>query len=426
MIKIVVGLKSKDLDNILSRGNIRFDAEEHTVNKIISQIRKEGDKALFAFTKKFDHVSLTTASICIGNKELETRAGMCDASLKKAIDSAIKNVRQYHLKQKIDDFSFSPSKGVRLSQRTLPLESVAVYIPGGFFSLFSSVIMTVIPAQCSGVKRVVIATPPRKDGLDSAMAYCFIKLGLHEIYRMGGAQAIAALAMGTKSVNKVDKIVGPGNNYVNLAKKLLFGIIDIDMIAGPSEILIIADSSANPSFIARDLLSQSEHGSGSESSVLLTTDMSLARAVKSEITNLIKDEPADSAKRRALSSYGLIMVLKTIDECITTANKIAPEHLEIMTQNPGKVLAGIRNAGAIFLGKYTCESVGDYYAGPSHVLPTNGTARFFSPLSAYHFLKRTSIIEYNDSAIKAAGSDIIRMAEKEGLEFHAEAVKIRI
>jgi histidinol dehydrogenase len=306
------------------------------------------------------------------------------------------------------------------------VDSTAIYVPGGFFPLFSTVLMTAIPAQAAGVRRIAVATPPRKSGLDPAMAYCFLKLGLTEIYRMGGAQAIAAFALGTKSVPKVDKIVGPGNNYVSLAKKLLYGVIDIDMIAGPSEILVIADGSAKPAFIARDLLSQSEHGSGSESSVLLTTDAKLARAVQSEIASLVKSESDSSPIRRALSNYGLIMVLKNLAECVAIANRIAPEHIEIMTRHPRNVLKEVRNAGAAFIGGYACEPVGDYFAGPSHVLPTNGTARFFSPLSVYHFLKRMSVIEYDDRALKGAGDKIIRMAEKEGLKYHAEAVRVRL
>jgi len=426
MIKIVRGAGAPELKSILSRGDVRFDQEEKAVRAVISRIRKEGDKALFAFTKRFDGVTLSPASLRIGKTEIRARAKKCDHALRKAIDAAIANIRQYHSRQEAPDFAFSPSRGVLLNQRTLPVDSAAIYVPGGFHPLFSTVLMTVIPAQVAGVRRIAIATPPRKGGLDPAMAYCFLKLNLTEIYRMGGAQAVAAFAIGTKSVPKVDKIVGPGNNYVSLAKKLLYGIIDIDMIAGPSEILVIADGSARPAFIARDLLSQSEHGSGSESSVLLTTDAKLAKAVQAEVASLIKNEPAKSSICRALSSYGLIMVLKNLDECVKVANRIAPEHIEIMTRNPRQVLKGVRNAGAAFLGSYTCEPVGDYFAGPSHVLPTNGTARFFSPLSVYHFLKRMSVMEYDRPALKHAGDKIIRMADKEGLSYHAEAVKIRV
>jgi histidinol dehydrogenase len=424
MIRIAKGTASAHLKRILSRGDIRFDQEEKAVRTIIDAVAKKGDAALFGFARKFDRVVLTTRNIRLTQAEIDKAAKGCEPRLRKAIDEAAKNIRRYHEKQPLADFTFSPSKGVRLRQRTLAIDSLGLYIPGGAAPLFSTILMTAIPAQVAGVRRIAIATPCR-DGLHPAMAYCFQLLGLTEIYRMGGAQAIAALALGTRSVPAVDKIAGPGNLYVSLAKKLLYGRVDIDMIAGPSEILVIADNTASPAFIARDLLSQSEHGSGKESSVLLTTSSKLAYAVRDEIARLVKSEPASSPIRKALEAYGLILILKNIDECVTLANRIAPEHLEIMVKKPESVLKSIRCAGAVFLGSNTCEPVGDYFAGPSHVLPTNGTARFYSPLSVYHFIKRMSVIEYSRDALKSCGEKIIRMANEEGLRYHAEAVRIR-
>ncbi|MFH0918766.1 MAG: histidinol dehydrogenase [Fibrobacterota bacterium] len=424
MIRIVKGARSAHINRILSRGDIHFEKEETAVRNILVAVEKKGDAALFACAKKFDGLNISARNIRLTRAETETAADRCEGSLRKAIDAAANNIRAYHQKQVLGDFTFSPATGVKLRQRTVALGSIGLYVPGGAAPLFSTVLMTAIPAQVAGVQRIAVTTPCR-GGLNPAMAYCFRLLGLTEIYRLGGAHAVAALALGTRSVPKVDKIAGPGNLYVSLAKRLLYGRVDIDMIAGPSEILIIADKSANPAFIARDLLSQSEHGSGRESSILLTTDIRLAASVKQEVERLMQDTPKQGPLRRALDAYGLIVILKNLRECVDLANRIAPEHLEIMTEKPEALLNGIRCAGAVFLGPYTCESVGDYFAGPSHVLPTNGTARFYSPLSVYHFVKRMSVIEYNADALKSCGEKIIRMAEEEGLRFHAEAVRAR-
>jgi histidinol dehydrogenase len=425
MISVSTGNSEKAIKKILDRRLVRLDKEELVVRNIIDEVRKKGDKALFSYAKKFDTIKLSKSNIKLSKNDINVAAAKCTLALKKAINAAVANIRRYHDKQLKGDFSFSPSKGVTLAQRTLPVSSLGLYIPGGIAPLFSTVLMTAIPAQMAGVERIAVATPCR-EGLNPAMAYCFKLLNLTEIYRIGGAQAIAAFAYGTKSIEAVDKIAGPGNIYVSLAKKMLYGTIDIDMIAGPSEVLVIADESAKPSVIVRDLLSQSEHGTGKESSVLLTTSLKIAKAVSEELNDLIKTEQQNNGLVNAIKEYGLILVLKTLDECVDVANRIAPEHLELSVKNPRKLLPFIKNAGAVFLGHNTCESVGDYYAGPSHVLPTNGTARFFSPLSTYHFLKRMSVIEYDGNALKNAAPDIIAMAEAEGLFYHAEAVRSRI
>ncbi len=412
------------ISSILDRRAQKFTNEEAATRLIIEQVRKKGDSALFALAKKLDSVSLNKANIKISVREIDMAAANCSAKVKKAIAASILNIRRYHKKQKNGDFSFSPANGIRLAQRSLPVESVGLYIPGGVTPLFSTVLMTAVPAQVAGVKRIVVATPCRK-GLDPSVAFSLKALNITEVYRIGGAQAVAALALGTRSVAPVDKIVGPGNIYVSLAKKILFGTIDIDMIAGPSEILVIADNTANSQYVTNDLLSQSEHGTGKESSILLTTSAKVATEVSKNIKTVTNKISKQNGFYRAISNFGLILVLKSIDECVRVANLIAPEHLEIATKDPHKILPLIRNAGAVFLGHYTCESVGDYYAGPSHVLPTNGTARFRSPLSTYDFMKRMSVIEYSKSALQKASTAIITMAEAEGLSYHAEAVKTR-
>jgi histidinol dehydrogenase len=413
------------IKKILDRRLVRFDKEEVVVRNVIDEVRKKRDKALFSYAKKFDNIKLSKANVRLSKGDISLAAAKCNPALKKAINNAAVNIRRYHEKQLKGDFSFSPSKGVTLAQRTLPVSALGLYIPGGMAPLFSTILMTAIPAQVAGVERIAVATPCR-GGLNPAMAYCFKLLNLTEVYRIGGAQAIAAFAFGTESIKAVDKVAGPGNIFVSLAKKILYGTIDIDMIAGPSEVLVIADDSAKPSVIVRDLLSQSEHGTGKESSVLLTTSTKIAKAVSEELNSLLKTEKQNAGLVKAIKEYGLILVLKTLEECAAVANEIAPEHLELSVKNPRKLLPLIKNAGAVFLGHNTCESVGDYYAGPSHVLPTNGTARFFSPLSTYHFLKRMSVIEYDGDALKSAAPDIIAMAEAEGLHYHAEAVRSRI
>ncbi|MBL8026533.1 MAG: histidinol dehydrogenase [Fibrobacteres bacterium] len=424
MIAVNKGNADKAIRKILDRRVVRFDKEEGVVRKVIDDVRAGGDNALISYAKKFDKVTLTLKNIRLSKGEIAAAADACDPKLKKAINAAAKNIRQYHNKQQKGDFSFSPSSGVRLSQRTLPIASLGLYIPGGMAPLFSTILMTAIPAQVAGVGRIAVATPCR-GGLNPAMAYCFKILKIDEVYRVGGAQAVAAFAFGTKRIKAVDKVAGPGNIYVSLAKKILYGTIDIDMIAGPSEVLVIADESASAKVVARDLLSQSEHGTGKESSVLLTTSEKLASAVAEEIKLLLKTTSKDAGIVRSVNDYGLLLVLKNLEECAAIANKIAPEHLELAVKRPEKLLPLIRNAGAVFMGHSTCESVGDYYAGPSHVLPTNGTARFFSPLSTYHFLKRMSVVEYSNSALTKASADIIAMAEAEGLHYHAEAVRVR-
>ncbi len=423
MIRIAKGTGSAALAKILGRGNLRFEKQEKAVAAIIAALCEEGDQALFRLTKKFDRTVINGRTVRLPFPGLKARAMLCEPRIRVAINAAIRNIKRYHLLQRQAGFSAHMGDGVVLGQRVLPVDSVAIYIPAGSAPLFSTVLMTVIPAQIAGVRRILVATPPVSGGLDPAIAYALMALRVTEVYRIGGAQAIAAFAFGTCSIPKVDKIVGPGNISVSLAKKQLYGIVDIDMIAGPSEVCVIADAGAPAAYVARDLLSQAEHGTGLESSVLLTPSMKLAKAVQKEINTLASGNPVIT---RVLNNYGLICVLKDIAECCAVANTIAPEHLELMVKQPEIALKQIRHAGAIFLGYATCESIGDYFAGPSHVLPTNGTARFYSPLGVYNFVKRQSVIKYSDRALKKSGSKIIAMAEKEGMQYHAESVRVRM
>ncbi|HHT9116231.1 MAG TPA: histidinol dehydrogenase [Candidatus Wunengus californicus] len=396
-----------------------------TVLKIINDVRNLGDKAVVKYTKCFDKVSLSPDEFQVKDKEIEDSYKKISLPFVKSIQRAISNIRTYQEHIKIRNVGPLKANGVALDTLYFPIESVGVYVPGGAASYPSTVLMNTVPAKVAGVDKIIMTTPPAKDGtIPPERLVAARESGVNEIYKVGGAQAIAALAFGTKTIPKVDKIVGPGNIFVTLAKKEIFGYAGIDMLAGPSEVLIIADDRANPSFVASDLLSQAEHAPGI--SILVTFSESLVKQVKRELKQQISKLKRHEDTRKCLDKFGVMILTRNIDECVEIANALAPEHLQIMTQNPRTVLSGIKHAGAIFLGAYTPVAVGDYIAGPSHVLPTSGTARFSSGLSVNDFLKRLSVITYSRSALKEAYKDIAEISEVEGLNAHTRSVQIRL
>lgn len=396
-----------------------------TVLKIIDDVRKLGDKAIVKYTKCFDKASLSPDEFRVKDQEMEDSYKKISLPFVKSIQQAISNIRAYQEHIKIRNVSPLKSKGVVLDTLYSPIESVGVYVPGGAASYPSTVLMNTVPAKAAGVDKVIMTTPPAKDGtIPPERLVAAREAGVNEIYKVGGAQAIAALAFGTKTIPKVDKIVGPGNIFVTLAKKEIFGYAGIDMLAGPSEVLIIADDRANPSFVASDLLSQAEHAPGI--SILVTFSESLMKQVKTELKQQISKLKRHEVTKKCLDKFGVMILTKNINECVEIANALAPEHLQIMTQNPRTVLPGIKHAGAIFLGAYTPVALGDYIAGPSHVLPTSGTARFSSGLSVNDFLKRSSVITYSKSALKDAYEDVVEISEAEGLNAHTQSVQIRL
>ncbi len=396
-----------------------------TVLKIIHDVRNLGDKAIVKFSKCFDKIALSPDEFRVKDKEIEDSYKKISLPFVKSIQRAISNIRAYQEHIKIRNVGPLKANGIVLDTLYSPVESVGVYVPGGAASYPSTVLMNTVPAKAAGVDKVIMTTPPARDGtIPPERLVAAREAGVNEIYRVGGAQAVAALAFGTETIPKVDKIVGPGNIFVTLAKKEIFGYAGIDMLAGPSEVLIIADDRANPSFVASDLLSQAEHTPGI--SILVTFSESLVKQVKTELKQQISKLKRHEDTRKCLDKFGVIILTKNIDECIKIANALAPEHLQIMTQNPRTVLSGIKHAGAIFLGAYTPVALGDYIAGPSHVLPTSGTARFSSGLSANDFLKRSSVITYSRSALKEAYKDVAEISEAEGLDAHTQSVQIRL
>ena len=395
-----------------------------SVNNILSKVKKEGDKALFELTKTFDKVDLKTLEVSAS--EIDECFNSVEEDFIKALKEAKVNIEEYHNKQKANGFLMTKDKGVYLGQRVLPLERVGVYVPGGTAAYPSSVLMNVIPAKVAGVDEIIMVTPPDKDGgINPYIGVAARIAGIDKIYKVGGAQAVGALAYGTETIEKVDKIVGPGNIFVATAKKLVFGEVDIDMIAGPSEILVIADEKSDPSFVAADLMSQAEHDKLA-SSVLITTSKELYEKVEVELERQVKTLEREEIIRTSLKDFGSAIICKTIEECIDISNAIAPEHLEIMVDEPMKYLGMVRNAGSVFLGRYCPEPIGDYFGGTNHVLPTSGTARFFSPLSVDSFIKKSSFIYYSKEAIMENGEKIITLANKEGLTAHANSVKVRL
>lgn len=394
------------------------------VSNILSNVKKLGDEALIAYTKEFDKVDLKKMEV--GNDELEKAFEEVEIDFISALEEASLNIKDYHEKQKSKGYILNKENGIYMGQRVIPLERVGVYVPGGTAAYPSSVLMNVIPAKVAGVKEIVMVTPPSKNGgINPYIAVAAKIAGIDKIYKVGGAQAIGALAYGTETIKKVDKIVGPGNVFVAIAKRLVFGKVDIDMIAGPSEILVIADESANGKYIAADLMSQAEHDKLA-SSILVTTSMELYKEVEKELEIQIDKLERKEIIKKSLKGYGIAVVCESLKECIEISNILAPEHLEIMTKNPKDLLENIRNAGSVFLGNYSPEPVGDYFGGTNHVLPTNGTARFFSPLSVDSFIKKSSYLHYTKEAIMKHGAKVILLAEKEGLTAHANSVKVRM
>lgn len=395
-----------------------------SVSNILSKVKKDGDRALFEFTKAFDKVELKTLEVSA--EEIDECFNKVEEDFIEALKEAKVNIEDYHKKQKANGFLMTKENGVYLGQRVLPLERVGVYVPGGTAAYPSSVLMNVIPAKVAGVDEIIMVTPPDKDGGINPYIGVAAKIsGIDKIYKVGGAQAVGALAYGTETIEKVDKIVGPGNIFVATAKKLVFGEVDIDMIAGPSEILVIADEKSDPAFVAADLMSQAEHDKLA-SSILITTSKELYDKVEEELEKQVITLEREEIIRVSLKDFGSAMLCKTIEECIDISNAIAPEHLEIMVDEPMKYLGMVKNAGSVFLGRYCPEPIGDYFGGTNHVLPTSGTARFFSPLSVDSFIKKSSFIYYSKEAIIENGAKIITMANKEGLTAHANSVKVRL
>ncbi|VUX13553.1 Histidinol dehydrogenase [Dorea longicatena] len=417
--------KENLLEDLLKRSPNNYGQYEQGVQEILAHVKEEKDQAVFAYTKKFDHADITAANIKVTEEEIEEAYKEVDPKLVEIIRKALLNIRTYHEKQRQYSWFDSKPDGTILGQKVTPLHRVGVYVPGGKAVYPSSVLMNIVPAKVAGVDEIVMVTPPGKDGkVTPNTLVAAHEAGADVIYKVGGAQAIAALAYGTESIPKVDKIVGPGNIYVALAKKAVYGYVSIDAIAGPSEILVIADETANPRFVAADLLSQAEHDELA-SAILVTTSEELARKVSDEVDGFLKELSRSEIIRKSLDNYGYILVADTMDDVIDIANEIASEHLEIQTKNPYDVMTKIRNAGAIFIGEYASEPLGDYFAGPNHVLPTNGTAKFFSPLSVDDFIKKSSIIGYSEEALRDIHKDIEAFAEAEQLTAHANSIKVR-
>ena len=413
------------LSELLKRDPNQYTEYAGTVQEIVDGVRAKGDEALFAYTRQFDRAQVDESNIRVTETEIQAAMKQVPKELLQVMTTSMENIRAYHEKQKRNSWFDARPDGTILGQKVTPLDSVGVYVPGGKAAYPSSVLMNIIPAQVAGVKRIVMVTPPGADGSVNPVTLTAAHLaGVTEVYRAGGAQAVAALAFGTKSIPRVCKIVGPGNIFVALAKKAVYGYASIDSIAGPSEILVIADEKADPRCVAADLLSQAEHDELA-SAILVTPSMELAQAVSREADALAARLSRREIIEKSLENYGYILVVENLEAAVAAANEIAPEHLEILTENPFEVMTKIRNAGAIFMGPYSSEPLGDYYAGPNHVLPTNGTARFFSPLNADDFVKKSSIIYYSREALFAASKDIQAFANAEGLTAHATSIRTR-
>ena len=413
------------LEEMLKRDPNNYESYTETVQSIVDQVKAKGDEALFAFTKEFDKAEVSAETVRVGEEEIEEAYRQVKPELLEVMKRSLENIRSYHEKQKRNSWFDARPDGTILGQKVTPLASAGVYVPGGKAAYPSSVLMNIIPAQVAGVERIVMVTPPGKDGRVNPVTLTAAHLaGATEVYRVGGAQAVAALAFGTQSIPRVDKIVGPGNIFVALAKKAVYGHVSIDCIAGPREILVIADGGDNLRYVAADLLSQAEHDELA-SAILVTDSRELAQAVSAEVDGFLKVLSRREIIEKSLENYGYILVVDSMEQAVEAANAIAPEHLEIVTANPFALMTKIRNAGAIFLGEYSSEPLGDYYAGPNHILPTNGTARFFSPLSVDDFVKKSSIIYYSREALAAAHGDIEAFAEAEGLTAHANSIKVR-
>lgn len=425
IVKLTKESKSNILENLLKRSPNSYGKFESAVADILANVKSRGDDALFEYTRNFDKADINPSNIVVTQEEIDEAYSLVDDKLLDVIRKALVNIRDYHEKQKQYSWFDSKPDGTILGQKVTALSRVGVYVPGGKAAYPSSVLMNVMPAKVAGVEQIVMCTPPDKEGKVYPTTLVAAKeAGVDVIYKVGGAQAIAAMAYSTASVPKVDKIVGPGNIYVALAKKAVFGYVSIDSVAGPSEIMVIADETANPRFVAADLLSQAEHDEMA-SAILVTTSEELAKKVSAQIDEFLKELSRSEIISKSLENYGYILVADSIDEAIEVANDIASEHLEIVTKDPFNVMTKIKNAGAIFLGEYSSEPLGDYFAGPNHVLPTNGTAKFFSPLSVDDFIKKSSIISYSREALELIHNDIETFAKAEHLTAHANSIHVR-
>ena len=425
ILKLTKETQNNILENLLKRSPNSYGEFESRVNDIIQNVREKRDEAIFEYTLKFDGATINQDNIRVTEEEIKEAYEQVDPKLLDVIRKALVNIRDYHAKQKQYSWFDSDESGIILGQKVTPLKTVGVYVPGGKAVYPSSVLMNVIPAKVAGVSNIIMTTPCGKDGKVYPSTLVAAKeAGVDAIYKVGGAQAIAALAFGTESIPKVDKIVGPGNIYVALAKKAVFGYVSIDSIAGPSEIMVLADETANPRFVAADLLSQAEHDEMA-SAILVTTSETLAEQVSMEVDKFVATLSRKEIIQKSLDNYGYILVADTMQDAIDTVNEIASEHLELVTKNPFETMTKIRNAGAIFIGEYSSEPLGDYFAGPNHVLPTNGTAKFFSPLSVDDFIKKSSIISYSREALEPLYKDIVQFAECEKLTAHANSIRVR-
>lgn len=425
IIPLDEGSRKNILEDLLKRDPNQYSQYADTVSAIVERVKKDKDEALFSYTLQFDKAEISAENVRVSQAEIEEAREKVDPKLLAVMEKSMENIREYHQRQVRQSWFSSKPDGTILGQKITALESVGVYVPGGKAAYPSTVLMNIIPAKVAGVERIVMVTPPGKDGKVNPVTLTAAYLaGVTEVYKVGGAQAIAAMAFGTESVPRVNKIVGPGNIFVALAKKAVYGHVSIDSIAGPSEILVLADETANPRYVAADLLSQAEHDELA-SAILVTTSMELARAVSAEVDKLVKTISRREILEKSLENYGYLLVARSLDEAIETANEIASEHLEIVTKNPFEVMTKIHNAGAIFIGPYSSEPLGDYFAGPNHVLPTNGTAKFFSPLGVDDYVKKSSIIYYSKEALEAVHTEIEAFAESEQLTAHANSIRVR-
>lgn len=422
----LTGETKKDiLNDLLKRSPNNYSQYENTVNEIIDSVRKNGDRAIFDYTLKFDKYSLSEDNIKVTREEIEEAYTMLDAGLVEVIRKSAENIRAFHAKQLRNSWFDAKEDGTILGMKITPIARAGVYVPGGKAAYPSSVLMNVIPAKVAGVSEIIMTTPPGADGkVNPGTLVAADIAGVDTIYKVGGAQAIAAMAFGTASIPKVDKITGPGNIFVALAKKAVYGYVSIDSIAGPSEILVLADETANPRYVAADLLSQAEHDELA-SAILITTSRELAEAVSEQVDLFTSELSRKEIITKSLENYGYILLAEKMSDAIEAVNEIASEHLEILTSNPFEIMTKIKNAGAIFMGEYASEPLGDYFAGPNHILPTNGTAKFFSPVNVDDFIKKTSIISYSREALEKVHKDIETFAESEGLTAHANSVKVR-
>ena len=425
IVKLTKETTENILENMLKRSPTQYGTYEASVQEIIENVKTRKDAAVFEYTEKFDHAVLDASTVEVTQEEIDEAYNIVDPELIGVIRRSMKNIREFHEKQKQNSWFTSTENGTMLGQKLTALNRVGVYVPGGKAAYPSSVLMNILPAKVAGVKEICMTTPCGRDGKVNPVVLAAAKeAGADRVFKIGGAQAIAALAYGTESIPKVDKIVGPGNIYVALAKKAVYGNVSIDSIAGPSEILVLADETANPRFVAADLLSQAEHDELA-SAILVTTSMELAEKVSEEAEAFVQNLSRKAILEKSLENYGYILVADSMEDAIETANAIASEHLEIVTKNPFEVMTKIQNAGAIFMGEYSSEPLGDYFAGPNHVLPTNGTAKFFSPLGVDDFIKKSSIIYYSREALEAVHTDIESFAEAEYLTAHANSVRVR-